>query len=553
LRNKRHLPKINAREEAMKTEYRRLMEVIKGEINHAISTDCLIEGPEGSDIRQKISNISIHFFERTTRECVFENSILESDLNDKKVDLLVRIFKENEHKIIRTDFGYTDFPVTPDGFKIFFRQNLDTMIRTSMDLFYVYKKKQSKHFVVSSDMVEVYGEEISGAEAISKKVQKLIADFSRMVYRIPFVIETECDLELIREVNMIADSEGREIIQHKNIVSCTFITRCLNSQRFEIRIPTVFHCESQQELIKNFKKHADSHLDHIMKCEQVSMIESGYYPMLLSPEATSVMFHEAILGHLLSGRLIVDNHTTVFKNKMGYNLADMKGLSLKPLRGIKITIDPQASDKFGSYRYDNEGIRAKKFVILDRGVIKSFLLSRNSAARMKTKSNGHARAGCYVNENGDVLNPEPRISHYDITPYKAKSNKELQKEIEDFCRKHHFDFYLKINCFGGNVEVETGLFTMNLGVCEKVFLDGRIETMIGGTISGSPYDLLSCIKSFGSSKECVNAFCGAHSGWIPVSAEVPRVFFCGNYVSGKDPEPRLDFDFLRNKIIPEGF
>ena len=60
--------------------------------------------------------------------------------------------------------------------------------------------------------------------------------------------------------------------------------------------------------------------------------------------------------------------------------------------------DPTIKGSYGYYKYDDEGVKAKKRYLIKNGMINEFLQNRETAVIFKTRSNGSARASEYDKE-----------------------------------------------------------------------------------------------------------------------------------------------------------
>jgi len=110
-------------------------------------------------------------------------------------------------------------------------------------------------------------------------------------------------------------------------------------------------------------------------------------PALLAPEAAGVLFHEAV-GHRLEGeRQNDDKDGHTFKGQIG-----------KPILPFFLTIldDPTRAalgnvSLNGFYRFDDQGVLGQRATLVDKGVLKTFLLSR-APVNGFVLSNGHGRS-----------------------------------------------------------------------------------------------------------------------------------------------------------------
>ncbi|MCA9637731.1 MAG: TldD/PmbA family protein, partial [Myxococcales bacterium] len=110
-------------------------------------------------------------------------------------------------------------------------------------------------------------------------------------------------------------------------------------------------------------------------------------PALLSGQAASTLFHEA-LGHRLEGeRLIARGESKTFAHKRGERILPA---------GLDVYDDPTI-ERFaghalwGSYRVDDEGIPAQRARLVEDGILRGFLQSRNPIPGAAA-SNGHGRS-----------------------------------------------------------------------------------------------------------------------------------------------------------------
>ncbi|MXZ34178.1 MAG: hypothetical protein F4Z21_02720 [Acidobacteria bacterium] len=109
-------------------------------------------------------------------------------------------------------------------------------------------------------------------------------------------------------------------------------------------------------------------------------------PAILSGRASAVFFHE-ILGHRVEGhRQKEEDDAQTFK----------KMVNQKVLPEIfSVVFDPtvkriESMDLVGSYRFDNQGVKAQRVAVIENGVLKNFLMSRTPVEGF-SRSNGHGR------------------------------------------------------------------------------------------------------------------------------------------------------------------
>ena len=67
-------------------------------------------------------------------------------------------------------------------------------------------------------------------------------------------------------------------------------------------------------------------------------------------------------------------------------------------KAVTVVDDPTVGNSYGYYKYDDEGVKARRRFLYKEGVINEFLHNRESAAKMDTKSNGSSRSVSYDRE-----------------------------------------------------------------------------------------------------------------------------------------------------------
>jgi TldD protein len=96
-------------------------------------------------------------------------------------------------------------------------------------------------------------------------------------------------------------------------------------------------------------------------------------------------FHE--IGHSFEGDS-VEGHSA-FEGLRGQRVAN---------ENLTVYEDPTIKNAWGSYFFDEEGVEPRKVVLIDQGIYKQFLHSRETALQLGETPNGHARAESFYYE-----------------------------------------------------------------------------------------------------------------------------------------------------------
>jgi TldD protein len=249
---------------------------------------------------------------------------------------------------------------------------------------------------------------------------------------------------------------------------------------------------------------------------QAPVMETYSGPVLLRNKAAAVFVHE-VFGHRVEGhrQRAVDEGQT-FVQKMGHALT---------LPTIRIEDDPTLAvwDKVvlnGFYVYDDEGVKSRRTPLLWNGIFKDFLLSR-SVVSPRGHSNGHGRAMLSLPVVARMGNT--RLS---CTEPIAAAN--LRDTLKAWLRRTGNPFGLMVHELSGGYTY-TGrdlpqTFKLEPLFVTQIFADATPDRLVRGVdVVGTPLQSLAQIVAAADDPAVFNGYCGAESGWLPVSAISPSL------------------------------
>ncbi|MGB7844941.1 MAG: metallopeptidase TldD-related protein [Candidatus Acidiferrum sp.] len=239
-------------------------------------------------------------------------------------------------------------------------------------------------------------------------------------------------------------------------------------------------------------------------------------PALLTGRAAAVFFHE-VFGHRAEGHRQKDvNEGQTFAKKVGEPiLPDF----------LSIVDDPTLKklgnqDLLGYYQYDDEGVIAQRVPLVDHGVLKNFEMSRSPLVGFP-HSNAHGRrqiGATPVSRQGNLI----------VESNKTVTNAQLRAKLVELIKQQNKPFGLLIDDIAGGFTFtgrgQPQAFQVEPLVVYKVFPDGRPDELVRGVdIVGTPLAALTKIVATGDAPEVFNGYCGAESGYVPVSAASPAI------------------------------
>jgi len=192
---------------------------------------------------------------------------------------------------------------------------------------------------------------------------------------------------------------------------------------------------------------------------------------------------------------------------------------------LSVVFDPTLerdgeTDLLGHYAFDDEGVKARRVVAVDKGVLKTFLMSRAPVAGI-LHSNGHGRAM-------PGLPPVSRQSNLVVEASEAVPFDELVARLKREIRQQGRPFGLFFqNIEGGFTftgRVVPNAFNVLPNVVYRVYPDDRpMELVRGVDLIGTPLTTFGRILAASREHETFNGICGAESGSVPVSASSPAL------------------------------
>jgi predicted Zn-dependent protease len=239
-------------------------------------------------------------------------------------------------------------------------------------------------------------------------------------------------------------------------------------------------------------------------------------PAILSGRAAAVLFHE-IFGHRIEGHRQKDESE-------GQTFTKSVGASVLP-EFLSVIFDPTrkkygSTSLNGSYAYDDEGIKAQPVTVVDKGVLKTFLMSR-SPIRGFSRSNGHGR-------RAPGFEAVSRQSNLIVESTQQVSDEKLREMLIAEIKRQNkpYGLYFRQVTGGFTTTGRQGLqaFKVIPVVVYRVYPDGRPDELVrGADIVGTPLASFSKIVATSNRPEVFNGYCGAESGSVPVAAVSPAI------------------------------
>lgn len=252
---------------------------------------------------------------------------------------------------------------------------------------------------------------------------------------------------------------------------------------------------------------AEMAAERSLRMLEAGHIAGGVMPVVMGPGFGGVIFHEAV-GHPLETEAIRHN-ASPFVGKLGKVVA-------KPC--LTAIDDGTIPGSWGSVAVDDEGFPAQRTVLIENGVLKSYLSDMVGAMETGVERTGSGRRESYK------YAPVSRMRNTFIAPGKDSFDSMIQS-VE------HGLYASKMA--GGSVNPATGEF--NFAVEEGYEIDcGKIGRPVrGATLIGKGDQVLREISMVGDDFSLAAGVCGAASGYVPVTVGQPTIKVDSILVGGR--------------------
>ncbi len=372
----------------------------------------------------------------------------------------------------------------------------------------------------------------------SEEWTERVRRYSAIFKKYPRVLSSGVGVRLVNESKYLVNSEGTSLYHGRGFARITVGANAKAADGMDLATTDSFEAEDPEGLpadtlimtaIEKVAQDLTAMLD-------APVVDPFVGPAILSGKAAGVFFHE-IFGHRIEGHRQKDEtEDQTFTKRIG--------LSVLP-SFLSVIFDPTRKnmagmDLNGAYAYDDEGVKARSVTVVDKGDLKTFLLSR-SPIQGFGDSNGHGRkqAG---------LEAVSRQSNLIVDSTRKVSDAKLRDLLIEEVKKQNkpFGYFFKQVTGGYTTTGRSGFqsFKVLPLVVYRIYPDGKPDELVRGVdIVGTPLSSFSRITATSDTPEVFNGYCGAESGSVPVSAISPAILVSELEIQkkekGKDQPPIL--------------
>ncbi len=255
---------------------------------------------------------------------------------------------------------------------------------------------------------------------------------------------------------------------------------------------------------KEFGKKVAANAVEMLHAEQMT---GGEMPVVIHNAFGGVILHEACV-HGLEATSVAKG-MSVFCGKLGEKVASDI---------VNAVDDGTGENLWGSINVDDEGTPAKRNLLIENGILKSYLVDKRNSFKMNHPITGSSRRESYKYQTTS------RMTNTYFLPGESS--------FDEIIKNTKYGLFAK-EMGGGSVNPATGEFNFAVDVAYLIE-DGKITKPVkGATLVGSGKDVLLRIDMIANNLDFGYGMCGSMSGSVPTIVGQPTIRVSSMTVGGK--------------------
>lgn len=259
--------------------------------------------------------------------------------------------------------------------------------------------------------------------------------------------------------------------------------------------------ENIEEFVKNAVRDVLQKLD-------ASTIKGGEYSVILEHGFGAVIFHEAC-GHGLEATSVAPK-VSCFTGLLGKQIASPK---------VTLIDDGTIKNAWGSMNVDDEGNAPQKNILIENGVLKSYMVDYLNEEVMKHYLTGNARRQDYTFE------PTSRMTNTYIEKGTDK--------VSDMIKSIDYGIYCK-KMGSGLVNTTSGEFNFSVDLAYLIENGKLSKPLKDLCLIGTGKEVLQRVEMVSDDLVIEDGYCGSESGTVFVTTGQPTIKVSKMMVGGKD-------------------
>ncbi len=348
-----------------------------------------------------------------------------------------------------------------------------------------------------------YDDGSASPTAEANRVRALAADLSAVFLQHPNIHASAVEARATRVRVLYANSEGSSIIREDPSAAVSVRAGARAGDGTEISDSFTVYGRTSEDLPGHTELAARGQVlaGRLEDLRQAQIFDRYAGPVLFEGQAAAELVRQVLLPRLLVQKapLADDPRMRQTMDRMANPFQDKLGSRVLP-RFLAIEDNPTVRENeqgplWGGYEVDDEAVPARETTLVQRGILKTLLSTRNPVAGIP-RSNGHMRAG------------GPAPSNLFLLPSGGLSTEEMSEEFLALVEERELEYGIVVrraaqpgsNAFGSRrTGGSRGSPSIRAVVAVKVFPDGREElireAVLTGLTEGSFRDIVAASEA----------------------------------------------------------
>jgi hypothetical protein len=252
----------------------------------------------------------------------------------------------------------------------------------------------------------------------------------------PLVLSSTVEMQISQATNYLVNSEGSVLRTPENLAHVRILARGLAPDGTQVRDAQVVHAFDSGGLPPEaeLRREVTDVADHVTALSQAPIGEAYDGPVLFEAAAAAQLFGQLLGDNLkITRKPIVDGgHNAPY---VPSELENRVGSRILP-EWMDVVDDPTRTEwrghtLLGHYLYDIEGVAPAPLELIEKGTLKTFLLTRTPVLKSFESSNGRARV------TGSFGADAPGFGNLFVRATQTVPLPDLKKKLLDLCHERN--------------------------------------------------------------------------------------------------------------------
>jgi TldD protein len=223
----------------------------------------------------------------------------------------------------------------------------------------------------------------------------------------------------------------------------------------------------------------------------------GTMPVVIAGEAGGTLVHEAV-GHGLEADLACEA-MSIYHGRLGERVANPK---------VTVIDDATLKGRRGSFAFDDEGVPSQRTVLIDAGILKTYMYDRRYAMSEHTQSTGNGRRESFRHR------PIVRMTNTLIAPGTDDPAETIRSTERGL-------FVKKMG--GGQVDTVNGNFVFEVSEAYRIEKGHIGDPVRGATLTGNGAQVIQGLDRVCNDTGFSIGTCGKENQGVPVADAMPTI------------------------------